>query len=74
MKMTQLIVMARSRVWLWEWETEMRWRTRLLEVRYFRNKEARAVRRSSAQMKKLPRMLPGLGSGEGSVGHLLTSP
>lgn len=74
MKMTQLIVMARSRVWLWEWETEMRWRTRLLEVRYFRNKEARAVRRSSVLMKKPPRMLPGFGSGEGSVGHLLTSP
>lgn len=70
LKVMQLIVMARSRVWLWEWETEMRWRTRLLKVSYFRNRKVRVVR---ALMKKLPRTLPGLGSGERAVNHLLTS-
>lgn len=74
LKVTQLIVIARSSVWLWEWEIEMRWKTRLSEVRYFRNREARVVRGSTVLMKQSPRTLPGLGNGEGSVGHRLTSP
>lgn len=74
LKVMQLMVMARSRVRLWEWETEMRWRTNLSEVRYFRNREARVARGSTVLMKKSPRTLPGLESGEGSVGHLQTSP